>query len=613
MRSQKLILSGIVLLHAAAAFILLWSPWCMFTSLRMQINDYGTYMNAIWNTAHGEPFRYLMDESYLKTHLSFTLALLSPLYWIWDHPFALAVVQWLCGVAGSVMIARIASRRGLPPVLAATLGLFFLAYASMQSVLLCDFHGVCLYFVLFPWLYHELTKQRLLALAPLALVMGLREEAALLVIPMILYFAVTRRWRAGYILAAAAFLYSLLAITALYPLINGITLWSRRAGELAEKPDTPLVAMINRIVALAWLFLPAIPLLRRRTVWPVVIFPLAALLIAMPSTNPYIHALDKQYPAAPFALLVLGLIEALVIRRADAPAGKFNARYAAFLFACVVAAHFGMGRLPFGHKNETRDLFLTPSPYGLAALHAARSIPKHGILLTTAQLSGITANRRDVLLLGRLDDRHDRVEIVFAGWTHLFEPEGEKWIARVREGEFSAVYFDHNYAVLVKGAPRGPHTDELLAAAEHATRTVIFSRTAFHRGDIAHIGTYRPARHWHGRPGFGPAILSHAEVVKLDAGNWTARLLLKANEPRKTIHGHWGLLQLHADVKAPPFFTAPVDPAVARSDEPVWQNIEFDLREPTDVEVRFLSGDAELWIERIIFVPREATKIPVNP
>jgi hypothetical protein len=54
---------------------------------KFQLVDYGLYVNLIWNTAHGRPFRLLVDESYLTRHLSFTLALLAPFFWIWDHPF----------------------------------------------------------------------------------------------------------------------------------------------------------------------------------------------------------------------------------------------------------------------------------------------------------------------------------------------------------------------------------------------------------------------------------------------------------------------------------------------------------------------------------------------
>ena len=74
---------GLIALAALGTLLALavacWAPLCMYHAGRMRVNDYGIYTNALWNTAFGEPFRYLVHQSYLAVHLSFTLALLAPL------------------------------------------------------------------------------------------------------------------------------------------------------------------------------------------------------------------------------------------------------------------------------------------------------------------------------------------------------------------------------------------------------------------------------------------------------------------------------------------------------------------------------------------------------
>ena len=64
---------------------LIYGAWCAFTWGKFTLFDYGVYTNMIWNSAHGAPFKVLIDRSYLGTHLSFSLAILGVFFWIFDH------------------------------------------------------------------------------------------------------------------------------------------------------------------------------------------------------------------------------------------------------------------------------------------------------------------------------------------------------------------------------------------------------------------------------------------------------------------------------------------------------------------------------------------------
>jgi uncharacterized membrane protein len=95
------------MLTVAVAAGLVRSQYCQFTWGKMALHDYGIYFNMLWNTAHGDWFTYLTDQSYLRTHLSFSLVLLAPLFRLWDDPLLLTVIQWCCLLIGGLLFWRI--------------------------------------------------------------------------------------------------------------------------------------------------------------------------------------------------------------------------------------------------------------------------------------------------------------------------------------------------------------------------------------------------------------------------------------------------------------------------------------------------------------------------
>ncbi len=446
------------LIAIASAGLTLYVAYCMYTHFKMRVNDYGIYTNFIWNSAHGEPFRYLAEQSYLGVHLSFTLLLIAPLFWIWDHPFLLTLVQWLCAVAGAMLVRRIARRHGFPPVLTAAFAMLFMAYPYMQSVLLCDFHGVCVYFVLLPWLYHCLAFRREMVWLPLLLILGLREDAAFVAVPMILYFAVAERWKGGYVYAGIALAYAALACLALFPLLNGTTMRQipKRGSHLhmaTVMESFSARSLVHRVEAVFWLFLPATLLFRRG--WaPVVVFPSLGLLIVQLSPEARVQALNVHYPAAVFSCLVLGMIEA--VRRHDVPGspgrGSNGLLLAVFLIAVTVIAYAGMGRLPGGRSTNPRKMLLTVSQHGLQALWVAQhEIPKQGLLLTDTDLVGFCANRADVLVRQRYGGPWETAHAVFLTLKE-FADAGAKAKALLDSGKYGVTYWDGTFMVLQRGA-----------------------------------------------------------------------------------------------------------------------------------------------------------------
>ena len=88
MRARTERVVTISLFLGATVFLghLLFSALAAFSAQNYLMSDYGVYTNTIYNIAHGNGFKFLSEHSYLRTHLSFSLALLAPLFWLYSSP-----------------------------------------------------------------------------------------------------------------------------------------------------------------------------------------------------------------------------------------------------------------------------------------------------------------------------------------------------------------------------------------------------------------------------------------------------------------------------------------------------------------------------------------------
>ncbi|MHB8834139.1 MAG: DUF2079 domain-containing protein [Candidatus Methylomirabilia bacterium] len=448
-----------LLFAGAVSTLMLAACWSDLTSLRYYpIDDFGIYTNFIWNSAHGAPFKYLVDQNYLSTHLSFTLLLLAPLFRLWDHVFVLIAVQWSLPLLGGAIVFATAARLGLGLPLRAALASLFVAYPYAQSPVLYTFHGVCLYFLLVPWLYHCLRFSRKWLWLPWLLTLGLREDAGLLVMPLLLYFGFAHRDRGARLLALLTALYSALAIFVIFPTIAGESLAARRAidigrGRLLNSLDPP--GLLRRVVAVFWLMLPALPLLQRR--WrPLWIFPSAGMAILLLNWWSVLHTFAGHYSAYVFPLFVVGLLEAVAgderYRGSAGEAASF--RLAGWVMGALVVAHFTAGRFPVESPRSARRLNLARDPATRSALEAARAVPRTGLLAVDNRLFALVANRADIVALKgkRFGRPPDGADIVFLMRT---EKGGEELFRRLSaDGAFSVRFADERFAVFVRVAPR---------------------------------------------------------------------------------------------------------------------------------------------------------------
>jgi uncharacterized membrane protein len=578
-----------VLLTACAFFALhlLHAALAAFSAQNFLMSDYGVYTNTLYNLAHGNGFTFLVDQSYLTTHLSFSLILLTPLIWLLRTPTLLIYVQWMFLVGGCMVLFRIMQKRGVSLLLRSAILFFACAYPMTQSVMLSEFHGVSAYYLLLPWLLHEALFRRHLAVIPLAVILGLREDAGVVVLPMLVYLAVALKWRAGFILGGLAVLYAVLAVTVLYPLLNGVSLFDIRAMEASSDGilsawDTD--AMARRGRALLWLALPAIPfiVMSGRQSAAVLVFPLAALVTAMLSGMPRQHALAFHYPAPILAAMVCGV--AFAAR--DRP-DRQVVRYVAIaaLLLVTITAHFLNGFF-LGSRNAHavyQELNARMKPL----LSLARDVPREGLLVAHRKLAPYFSLRKDIMTWHYLDKEDHDIDLVVCSGKEL-RSHRLTWLRdAVRSGAYGVSRELAPYLLIQRGA---------MSTVNVIDDPPIYAALMLsHAGSIDFDRDRGLSRYWPGWSSKAPVTLAYGIPVALKAGSYEAVFRIRVESDTPAPEKGFGSLSVHPmnrDTVLARREAVPEESAAGFFDLAVPFTLDADM----DVEPRVTGAGARLWV-----------------
>lgn len=566
--------------------------------------DYGNYVNMLWNTAHGQPFRMNVDENYLGVHLSFTLALLSVFYHVWDHAFLLALLQWLMAAGGAALVWATARRRGLAPVAAAALALFLSGYFFTQRVLLSDFHTVATYYLLFPWLCYTMAFRKRWAWLPWLLILGVREDAFLFALPAILYFAWRDRWRGGWWLAAAGVAYGVCAMTLLYPWINGASLLDHRQNMTALNSAVPWTLtqkLMERLPPLLWTALPLVALVRA-PILPALLFPIVAYLTCALSGYPLQFRMLMHYPAPVMVCLTMGMLEsfARAQRRESVPTGRLALLRPLALTLVVLGAHLHTGFLWGGGKFSRP--YHVQNPEGLSAIRASNRAPPEGTLVTDFRRGGIFSHRADIAMWHRWKPERFSRELVYSPLAGLSAWAGGAVAREFLDGSYGVWDFD-GVSVLLKQGHRGADDEFVRALLRHRERAIAFCDTSRHAGGEVYAPGAACVRHWDGDGSRAPVAIAYGRSVKLPAGRWEAWVRCRMEAPRRTPRKYWAKFELHPPGKEQALIAAEFDRVASPRGEFPIQRFPFELAQDADIEPRVVAGDAELWLDRMVFVP----------
>jgi uncharacterized membrane protein len=207
--------------------------------------DLGYHDQVIWNTLHGRPYRfttYRQDErarfwidvpldqirdrdTLLSYHVEPLLALIAPIYWLWDDVRVLLLLQAGALTLGAWPAYRLGRRRLGHAWAGLVVALLYLLAPARQAAALSDFHTVAFTAPLFLLAFDALDtgKTSLFLAAGLLCSIG-REDTALIVVALALYAVLfyPRLRRPALVLAGGSLLYLALVTQVIMPYYNGL-------------------------------------------------------------------------------------------------------------------------------------------------------------------------------------------------------------------------------------------------------------------------------------------------------------------------------------------------------------------------------------------------------
>ncbi|MCS6771840.1 MAG: DUF2079 domain-containing protein [Kiritimatiellae bacterium] len=590
---------AIFALAAAFAIALLYSSFCAFTHWKFGTSgDYIRYTNMIWNSGRGNWFAYHAGtQTYLQVHLSFTLALLGPLFYIWDHPFLLSVVQWLMIMAGGTFLVLAGRRQQVPAPYLAGVAVLWCGYHFTQAVQLCEFHSTAGYMLFLPWIYWRLSNDRRQVWLPLLLLAGLREEAALYAVPLLLMEAVRGRWRAGYMYAAACLLYVAVAVGWLYPMLHprGSDILEARREIFGGRWRDYIENWEPRAIALGWALFPCIAAVGLRAHPFVVLLPLP-LIANLSSHWPWQYKLGIHYSANVMASLGIALVDAFARARASHREWQVWARALALVVVTLVS-HLTRG-FTLGSLRDTGPVYKHINEWGVLALEVAqRFVPKEGILTAPRELLSLAANRRDLFYMNLVEPSATHLEVSVAFLNRNRIPR--EYLDLLRAGTWGVLYADGLYCVLQKGAP----TNRNQTLLENDARPTLFLGTSRKMFGSTRLDPERGAvRYWPGREGAKRKPVVLGAEIDLAPGLHRFTIEFRAGRPPRP-GAHAGEFILNDTKAARHVLAVPIDP----DPEGVWkiQSLEYRLHAPTRLELQVMGGEIELWLDRAFVVPAE--------
>lgn len=337
-----------------------------FTKLSVDIHrglgtatfDYALYDQGVWLLSRFKaPFVTLMGRNLLGDHTSFILVLLAPAYWVAPGAVTLLGSQALAAALGAVPVFLYAARRLANGGVALLLAVMFLLHPALQWTALEDFHPdmYLVPLVMFA-IYGALTRRWVMYAVCVALALLVKEDVALVIVPLGIWVAVRRDRTIGLATIGAAVAWALFAALVVMRGLIGLAApnaWRIPFGgvggfltEMVMRPGNVLDYLRSdgrpwyvwqMLAPFAWLMVraPDIALISGLVLGTNVI-----------SNFGYQHQIDFHYSAVVLPALALGTVHAMGLFR-----GKGRWVAVGLVAASSLCAAYLWGPLPPGRQQ----------------------------------------------------------------------------------------------------------------------------------------------------------------------------------------------------------------------------------------------------------------------
>lgn len=124
--------------------------------------DLGIFDQAVWQYAHLQvPINTIKDRLILGDHLTLTLPLISPLFYIWDDVRILLIFQAFWVTFAAVAVYKIALGRKFSQRISLILSVIYSLFYGIQYLTYFDFHAVSIAVGIMPWLIFFFETQKI--------------------------------------------------------------------------------------------------------------------------------------------------------------------------------------------------------------------------------------------------------------------------------------------------------------------------------------------------------------------------------------------------------------------------------------------------------------------
>jgi len=377
---------------AVVLLVVLYVGWFIHLSLKLYYGygdppfDLAIFDQGMWLISHfHEPFVTVMGRNLFGDHTSFVLLLFAPFYQLFPEPQGLLVLQTLLLAGPAVPIYLLARKYIKSTLVATSLVVTYLLNPLLQQSNLDQFHPEA-FQVLFISLaiYAAIERRSVLLVVMVALSLMVKEDAALLVVPLGVWVAARRDRRLGISIVAGSVLWAMVANWLIIPaLLGSSSIYASRLpfggisgllGTLLHRPGQLwsylgsqgrpyYLWQLGSTVGFTFLLAPEIALI-------------GVLVVAenIISNDPYMHQILFQYsmPLAP--VLVLGVLYAI----AKQPlAWRRNALAAVALMAAIWSCAL-WGYAPFSANQVDPDWVPTSSINALA--YVEKALPPNAVV-----------------------------------------------------------------------------------------------------------------------------------------------------------------------------------------------------------------------------------------
>jgi uncharacterized membrane protein len=206
-RPRRAVAVGVVLYAVYFSIVTLTRHW----TFRTHALDLGYYVQLTWNLARGAgPWVSLPEMHAWGDHFSPIMYLFVPAFWLAPGPAILLIAQSIALGLGALGVFGIAARRLGDERPAAVFAVLYLIHPSLHGINVRDFHSAALAIpLLIGAIYFAEAERPWLFSAAVLLTLATREDAAIPVVGLGLWLALTKRrrlWGAATALSAFAVL-----------------------------------------------------------------------------------------------------------------------------------------------------------------------------------------------------------------------------------------------------------------------------------------------------------------------------------------------------------------------------------------------------------------------